>query len=193
MFFCVKNNSYFCLRKTCLVEHYNSTFVNYKTTNMDLTLTKPRRFFVSALLITLGCNAPRAEIVITTETETSVRIADITDITFQGNFQTGSLQVNYADGTSAFTPIASIRKITFQPDAQEDAITPTTDVPVISIHGDLLFIHCKGGSMTLHSAEGKHIMAARLKNGINAFSLSSLPHGVYVLRANGHQVKFLKK
>ena len=148
---------------------------------------------MSALLITLGCNAPRAEIVITTETETSVRIADITDITFQGNFQTGSLQVNYADGTSASTPIASIRKITFQPDAQEDAITPTTDVPVVSIHGDLLFIHCKGGSMTLHTTDSKRIMAARLKNGINAFSLSSLPHAIYVLRANGHQVKFLKK
>lgn len=160
---------------------------------MNRTLLRLRRLVLSVLSITLGCNALRAEVVITAETETSVRIADITDISFEGDFRTGSLLVNYADGTTLSSPIASIHKLTFQPDEDLTAIATTDLAPTVSVCGNLLLVRSQGGSMVITNAEGKRVAASTLNKGLSTFSLSSLPNAMYVLNVNGHSVKFLKK
>lgn len=160
---------------------------------MNRTFLRLRRLVLSVLWITLGCNALKAEVVITAETETSIRIADIIDIAFEGDFRTGALLVNYADGTTVSTPIASIRKITFLPDEDLTAVATTKDVPTVSVCGNLLLIHSQGGSMTVCDAAGRKVAGTALGKGLTTFSLEGLPNAVYVLNVNGHTVKFLKK
>lgn len=146
-----------------------------------------------ACLAVVSCFALHADVVITTEADASIKLATIKDLTFDGDFKTGNLVVNYTDGSQTSTPIASIRQVTFKTDEEESSILTTKDVPTISVFGDLLFVNTHGGKMQLFSLDGRCCMTASLADGLNSFSLSALNNGIYILSVNGHQVKFQKK
>lgn len=154
---------------------------------------KLKGIFVLAGMIASSCPVLRADVIITTETDTSVKIAAIKNLSFDGDFKTGNLVVNFTDGTQTATPIAQIRKVTFKADEEESSIEATKDAPTISTFGDFLFVNAHGGSMQLFSMDGRCRLSSSLDKGLNSFSLSGLNNGIYILSVNGHQVKIQKK
>lgn len=111
------------------------------------------------MLMALACNALRADIVITTEKKTNVKIAEVVDITFDGDGISGNLHVNCVDGTTKTFPVASIQEIAFQPD-EEDVIPDEerrevyvtwngTEAPTVRCLSDDVAVTTDGGNVTL--------------------------------------------
>lgn len=121
-----------------------------------------------------------------------MKIADVKSLTFDGDFNTGNLVVNYTDGTTSSFPINSIQQISFKED-EINAIESVSSQPTIAFHGDMLLITTEGGKVTIYDTVGRLIAAVGLNNGTTPLSLSHLPAGIYVANINGHTVKFQKK
>ena len=155
---------------------------------------KNLRIKACALLLGFGIAVGHAEIVITADQETTAKIADVASLTFEGDFQSGNLVVNYTDGTTAKVPISTISQVTFKEDEQEeDAIESVSTAPVVAVRGDILLITTEGGKAALYDTAGRQISITALEKGTTPLSLSSLPAGIYVININGHAVKFQKK
>lgn len=142
-----------------------------------------------------------AEIVIMTETDTSsgtstdttIKIEEIESLSFEGDFKSGNLVVNYKDGNRQTVSIASIRQISMGVDEQADGIDHADAEATIAVQGDMLCVSAEGGSLSVYSVNGAKVLSAALSKGMNVFSLAALDKGVYLLHVNGKSVKFLKR
>ena len=56
-----------------------------------------------------------------------------------------------------------------------------------------VFVNQEYGQSEIIDLNGKVVMTVQLKNEVNRISISGLPKGVYMLRANGEVRKFLKQ
>ena len=157
-------------------------------------MDKMKRLLCCLLLMT-GVIAAKAEIIIQADTESTLRIAEVRSLTFDGDFRSGNLVVNYTDGTSASTPIASIQKITFRIEGNEseDIRKVKRDKPTIAVQGDMLLITADGGRARLVSLDGRLVSVIQLTAGTSALSLASLPVGIYIIDVNGESLKLQKK
>lgn len=154
---------------------------------------KHLRFFIGAALLMMGATAAKSEIVITADQETTVKVAQVKNLSFDGDFNTGNLLVNYTDGTTDTMPISSIKQISFKADEQDNAIESVSAQPTIAVKGNMLFITATGGKAAIYDTAGKLMNSVALTEGTTPLSLSQMPDGVYLLNINGHVVKFQKK
>ena len=65
-----------------------------------------RHIFMLLPILALFSLSTSAEIVIVADTESSHEISEISSLSFDGDFSSGSLVVNYKDGTRSTHPIA---------------------------------------------------------------------------------------
>lgn len=157
-------------------------------------------FLVALLMSALSC---RAELVIVSDSETTLPIVEVKSLSWIGNFSSGSLVVNYADGNQLFVPFSEITKLTLIPDVKEDPTTKEDDETKIqstttgkivraSVSGDYLLIDGVTAKdvVTVFNTAGKCV--ARV-GGANCVSLHGLPAGTYVAHVGGHSVKFIKR
>lgn len=152
---------------------------------------KQIKILACAFLLSIGI-ASRAEIVISADEDTTVRVEQVANISFDGDFNTGNLIVNYIDGTSAAFPISSIQQVTLKTD-EANAIKPVSAKPIIAVQGNILFITSEGGKVGIYDTTGRMMTSVELSSGTTPLSLGQLPDGIYVANINGHIVKFQKK
>lgn len=143
------------------------------------------------MLASFGC--VKAEIVIVADEETSINISEISNITFDGDFNTGNIVVNYTDGTTGSMPVASVHKITFKEDEEPSGIAEVSTKASVAVKGDMLFLTADGGCIGIFDVNGVKMMQMALDKGTNVLSLQSLAKGVYVLNVNGQTLKFEKR
>lgn len=121
-----------------------------------------------------------------------MKVAEVASMTFDGDFNTGNLVLNYIDGTNAKFPISSIKQLTLKTD-EIDAIESVSARPTVAVQGDMLIITGNGGKVAIYDTAGRQMTAAELTAGTTPLSLGQLPNGIYVANINGHVVKFQKK
>ena len=153
------------------------------------------KHLLCCLLLMTGVIAARAEIIIHADTESTLKIAEVRSMTFDGDFRSGNLVVNYTDGTSTLTPIASIQKITFRAEEHESEGIREVKVghPTIAVRGDMLLITAEGGRARVVCLDGRLVSTVALTAGATALSLASLPAGIYIIDVNGESLKLQKK
>ena len=153
------------------------------------------KHLLCCLLLMTSVIAARAEIIIQADTESTLKIAEVRSLTFDGDFHSGNLVVNYTDGTSASTPIASIQKIIFR--AEEHESEGIQEVkgghPTVAVQGDMLLITSVGGRARVVCLDGKLVSTVTLTAGTTPLSLASLPAGIYIIDVNGESLKLQKK
>lgn len=163
--------------------------------------------FLAALL--MGCLHGRAELVIVADSETTLPIVEVKSLSWMGNFSTGSLVVNYADGQQLTIPFSQITKLTMKPDEVEVEQHPTTEdeqdgdpTKVQSVASDKgVSASVSGDYLMLDGVSAKDVVAifntvgkcvTRFK-AASCISLHGLPAGTYVAHVGGHSVKFIKR
>lgn len=154
-----------------------------------------KQVIISIIMSMLFMAVPtaKAEIIITAESDTTIQIKEVSSISFDGDFKTGSLVINYADGTHTSTPIQSISQISFKSESTEpDAINHVESAPTIAVQGDLLFITTEGGRAAIYDGGGRLVQQTELRQGTTTLSLAALPKGVYIVNINGHSAKISK-
>lgn len=159
-----------------------------------------KNLFLAALLMgSLGC---RAELVIVTDSDTTLPIAEVKSLSWTGNFSTGNLVVNYVDGEPMSVPFSEITKLTLTPDVKEEPSTGEEDETKIkttassvvraSVSGDYLLLSGVKAKdvITVFNAAGKRVAKV---GSANCISLQGLPAGTYVAHVSGRSVKFIKR
>lgn len=149
------------------------------------------RLIITTLFLMMGVVA-KADIVITTDQETTQKVAQVKNITFNGDFNTGNLVLNYTDGTSESFPISTVKQVSFKED-EVDAIEKVSTQPIVAVKGDMLIVTTPGGKAAIYDTAGKLTLSATLNNGTTLLSLGQIQDGIYVMNINGHTVKFQKK
>lgn len=160
-----------------------------------------RNLFLVALA--MSCLSSNAELVIVADSETSVQIAEVTSLSWTGNFSTGSLVVNYKNGEKISVSFSEITKVTLTPDVKEDSTngeedptwiqsTAADNVVRASVSGDYLLLSGVTAKdvVTVFNTAGKCVAKV---GAANCISLHGLPAGTYVAHVGGHSVKFIKR
>lgn len=146
--------------------------------------------------ILMGGLTARAEVVIVADSVTTLPIAEVKSLSWTGNFNTGSLVVNYADGKQTSVPFSEITNVTLAPDVKEDEtwVKPTmTDRRVrVSVSGDYLLLDgvSAGDVIVISNMAGQQVKRVK---AVSCISLHSLPAGTYVAQVVGRSVKFVKR
>lgn len=94
--------------------------------------------------------------------------------------------------------IAGARSVSFcQIDPSGIKPVAGTDVPALSgvcVEGRLRLTGCVEGTViTIYDGSGRTVRSATADGGNTVLDVSGLPTGVYILRASGASVKFMKK
>ena len=152
----------------------------------------PRRLLLAAAFTTLPLLS-RADIVIVADSTLSVHVAEVRDLSFEGDFRTGNLLVNYTDGTTQRIPVDQIREMSIKADAMPSSAASVSSEATVAIKGNILFVKADGGHLAITDLGGRVHVSAILSQGTNVFSLAGLSQGVYVLNVNGRTMKFRKK
>ena len=150
--------------------------------------------FITLAMMILGTSSMKADIIISAESDTTVKVASVKSITFDGDFKTGNLVVNFIDGSNTTTPIADIKQITLKSEkADETAIANIDATPTVAVSKDMLFITADGGRASVYDTAGRQLNNVKLDKGTTTLSLSALPDGVYIVNINGHSIKLNKR
>ena len=146
---------------------------------------KLRNLLCCVLFLTLS-TCLRAGIVITTTDQqtTEALIADVSSLSWDGNFQDGDLLVNYADGTVKRLAMATIQNVTFSEDATEPEPEP---------EGISKLDSRKGSLNNMEGAAIYDIQGRLLRQNATADDLRALPQGQYVVKNGTITIKYLKK
>ncbi len=154
------------------------------------------RFITLATLavIFLYSSAMRAEIIITADSDTTVKVASVKSIAFDGDFKTGNLVINFVDGSNTSTPVASIKQISMKSEStDETSIADINAAPTVAVSKNMLFITADGGRAAVYDAAGRLLQSVKLSQGTTTLSLAALPNGVYIININGHSIKLNKQ
>lgn len=129
--------------------------------------------------------------------DTTIQVASIKDISFQGNFHNGRMLINYTDGQTATYRMEDITHVQMKRDEPQetDAVMPAPSAGKGSVaaHGNMLVINGISGTAILYNANGQKIQQCHLQGETCVLQLSGLPTGTYILKVNEHTLKVNKK
>lgn len=157
-------------------------------------------FLVALMMSGLSCHA---ELVIVADNETTLPIAEVKSLSWTGNFSSGNLVVNYADGEQMSVPFSEITKLTLTPDVKEDPTKEEEDATKIlsTTSGKIVRASVSGDYLLLDGVSTKDVVTIFNTAGMrvakvgaaNCISLHGLHAGTYVAHVGGHTVKFIKR
>ena len=108
-----------------------------------------RHLFMLLPILALFSLSTSAEIVIVADTESSHEISEISSLSFDGDFSSGSLVVNYKDGTRSTLPIAKVSKVLFTADDVASTVSELCSPLSVAVRGDVLLLTAEGGSVDI--------------------------------------------
>lgn len=168
-------------------------------------------------MLLAGSMTVRADIVIVNDSQTTLPTATVESISWTGDFKTGSLIFNFADGQQSAVPFAQIAQLKFAPDAKEetteepdgpkepenpdnpdnpempDAIRQArADSLCVSVSGDYLLLKglADGTPVSILTTAGQRVAHLPVTPCI---SLHALPAGTYIIKVGHRAVKILKR
>lgn len=154
-----------------------------------------RRFLTIVISIFLALPAisqdARTNLIIKTNAgEQTVQFDDLRRITFNAT----TVQIEKFDGSTISNDMANIIYLSAT-SKTTDIVAPQTSSNLVEhISSDAIVVNCVSGAIVeIYNMSGSRIATRRLDADNGTISIATLPKGIYILRAEGRTVKFLKR
>lgn len=154
-----------------------------------------RRFLTIVISIFLALPAisqdARTNLIIKTNLdEQTVQFDDLRRITFNAT----TVQIEKFDGSTISNDMANIIYLSAT-SKTTDIVAPQTSGNLVEhISSDAIVVNCVSGAIVeIYNMSGSRIATRRLDADNGTISIATLPKGIYILRAEGRTVKFLKR
>lgn len=154
-----------------------------------------RRFLTIVISIFLALPAisqdARTNLIIKTNLEEqTVQFDDLRRITFNAT----TVQIEKFDGSTISNDMANIIYMSAT-SKTTDIVAPQTSGNLVEhISSDAIVVNCVSGAIVeIYNMSGSRIATRRLDADNGTISIATLPKGIYILRAEGRTVKFLKR
>lgn len=154
-----------------------------------------RRFLTIVISIFLALPAisqdARTNLIIKTNLEEqTVQFDDLRRITFNAT----TVQIEKFDGSTISNDMANIIYLSAT-SKTTDIVAPQTSGNLVEhISSDAIVVNCVSGAIVeIYNMSGSRIATRRLDADNGTISIATLPKGIYILRAEGRTVKFLKR
>ena len=154
-----------------------------------------RRFLTIVISIFLALPAisqdARTNLIIKTNLEEqTVQFDDLRRITFNAT----TVQIEKFDGSTISNDMANIIYLSAT-SKTTDIVAPQTSGNLVEhISSDAIVVNCVSGAIVeIYNMSGSRIATRRLDTENGIISIATLPKGIYILRAEGRTVKFLKR
>ena len=154
-----------------------------------------RRFLTIVISIFLALPAisqdARTNLIIKTNAgEQTVQFDDLRRITFNAT----KVQIEKFDGSTISNDMANIIYLSAT-SKTTDIVAPQTSGNLVEhISSDAIVVNCVSGAIVeIYNMSGSRIATRRLDADNGTISIATLPKGIYILRAEGRTVKFLKR
>lgn len=154
-----------------------------------------RRFLTIVISILLALPAisqdARTNLIIKTNLdEQTVQFDDLRRITFNAT----TVQIEKFDGSTISNDMANIIYLSAT-SKTTDIVAPQTSGNLVEhISSDAIVVNCVSGAIVeIYNMSGSRIATRRLDADNGTISIATLPKGIYILRAEGRTVKFLKR
>ena len=154
-----------------------------------------RRFLTIVISIFLALPAisqdARTNLIIKTNAdEQTVQFDDLRRITFNAT----TVQIEKFDGSTISNDMANIIYLSAT-SKTTDIVAPQTSGNLVEhISSDAIAVNCVSGAIVeIYNMSGSRIATRRLDADNGTISIATLPKGIYILRAEGRTVKFLKR
>lgn len=154
-----------------------------------------RRFLTIVISIFLALPAisqdARTNLIIKTNLEElTVQFDDLRRITFNAT----TVQIEKFDGSTISNDMANIIYLSAT-SKTTDIVAPQTSGNLVEhISSDAIAVNCVSGAIVeIYNMSGSRIATRRLDADNGTISIATLPKGIYILRAEGRTVKFLKR
>lgn len=115
---------------------------------------------------------------------------DLRRITFNAT----TVQIEKFDGSTISNDMANIIYMSAT-SKTTDIVAPQTSGNLVEhISSDAIVVNCVSGAIVeIYNMSGSRIATRRLDADNGTISIATLPKGIYILRAEGRTVKFLKR
>lgn len=154
-----------------------------------------RRFLTIVISIFLALPAisqdARTNLIIKTNLEEqTVQFDDLRRITFNAT----TVQIEKFDGSTISNDMANIIYMSAT-SKTTDIVAPQTSGNLVEhISSNAIVVNCVSGAIVeIYNMSGSRIATRRLDADNGTISIATLPKGIYILRAEGRTVKFLKR
>lgn len=154
-----------------------------------------RRFLAIVISIflalpTISQDARTNLIIKTNLEEQTVQFDDLRRITFNAT----TVQIEKFDGSTISNDMANIIYLSAT-SKTTDIVAPQTSGNLVEhISSDAIAVNCVSGAIVeIYNMSGSRIATRRLDADNGTISIATLPKGIYILRAEGRTVKFLKR
>lgn len=154
-----------------------------------------RRFLTIVISIFLALPAisqdARTNLIIKTNAgEQTVQFDDLRRITFNAT----TVQIEKFDGSTIRNDMANIIYMSAT-SKTTDIVAPQTSGNLVEhISSDAIVVNCVSGAIVeIYNMSGSRIATRRLDADNGTISIATLPKSIYILRAEGRTVKFLKR
>ncbi|MBQ2778666.1 MAG: T9SS type A sorting domain-containing protein [Bacteroidaceae bacterium] len=154
-----------------------------------------RRFLTIVISIFLALPAisqdARTNLIIKTNAgEQTVQFDDLRRITFNAT----TVQIEKFDGSTISNDMANIIYLSATSNTTNILAPQTSGNLVEHISSDAIVVNCVSGAIVeIYNMSGSRIATRRLDADNGTISIATLPKGIYILRAEGRTVKFLKR
>ena len=119
-----------------------------------------------------------------------MKLEDLKQITFNGT----TVNIEQTNGTKSSASMGSIERIYFADLSSIADINSQDENLVTYISTDEIAINCNGGSLVaIYNLTGAQLFTRRLDAQGEAISIAGLPHGIYIVKANGRTTKIIKR
>ena len=150
------------------------------------------KYFFTTLLLATCLSATAQHMLIDKGGDSNevVALDDLKKITFNGT----TVNVEQTDGTKSSSSMGEINRIYFGDFTSIDETRPQSRELISYITREDIAINCTAGTLvTFYDVIGAQVISIRLKNDRETISISHLPKGIYIVKANDKTAKILKR
>ena len=150
------------------------------------------KYFFTTLLLATCLSATAQHMLIDKGGDSNevVALDDLRKITFNGT----TVNVEQIDGTKSSSSMGEINRIYFGDFTSIDETRPQSRELISYITREDIAINCTAGTLvTFYDVIGAQVISIRLKNDRETISISHLPKGIYIVKANDKTAKILKR
>ena len=147
-------------------------------------------FLISFIAMTTASTAQHMVVEMADSNSRVVQLENLKQITFDGT----TVNIEQTDGTKSCASMSDIERIYFSDLSSIADINAQSGNLVEYLSNDEIAIHSEGGStVTIYSLTGTQMLTRRINAQGEAISIAGLPQGIYIVKANGHTTKIIKR
>lgn len=147
-------------------------------------------FIISLLAIAGTATAQHMVVEMTDSNNQVVKLESLRQITFNGT----TVNIEQTDGTKSSASMGDIERIYFG-DLSSIADMPAQSGNLVEyLSADEITINSEAGStVVIYGLTGTQLLTRRIDTQGEAISISCLPQGIYIVKANGRTTKIIKR